>query len=379
MLSINTVKKGIYYQMKKTENFISIISKSLKESLGVPDNIYETSEDIFENLISQLSWSKKSDLVGENGETITISLPLHIADFILPPINFNIKIHESSNFSELELIKMFVSSESEKTNDSSFRLKRIPQKTLEIYSEFIAPLNFELPEFLSFLKEEKNQLVENLSHELKHAYDNFKKEFTSPTERAKYAAYTRTNFGILPIDIFLHDLYFVTASENLVRPTEIVSAIKANKISQKDFIEFLKNHTTYKTLKRISNFNLEDFKKKLKNHIPEIDNFLGKIYSDSEKMSENDKIEEVLRLIYVNLLNWKSESLKEILTTDFLEEILGFSGEKNEIFSKFINRISRFRNYKEFFEYETKNFHYIAEKMIKKIAKVYALTEKSKK
>lgn len=360
------------------ENLKKIIRKIVNEALGVPDNIYETAISVYDDLVSQLSWSTKDSVDSEDGEEFHIKLPLRIADYVLPTIRFQVSVKEHPKAKDFENLHMAISSESEKPDDDNLKMRIVKSDPIKIKSLFVAPEDFEMSDFLEYLKREKNEIVENLSHELKHAYDHYKKEFESPIQRAEYNAYAGRSFGIPSVDLFFHDLYFVTASENLVRPTEVVSAIKNNNISQKNFIDFLKNNTTYITLKRIKNFNLEQFREKLKNDMKHINRLLKHLGNDVATMSDDEKIDEILRLIYVNLGNWKGESLKDILTSNFFEELIGFQGEKNKMFNRFVNKVSKFKDYKEFFDYETKNFHFIADKMIKKIAKVYDMTGKSK-
>jgi hypothetical protein len=62
---------------------------------------------------------------------------------------------------------------------------------------------------------------------------------------------------------------------------------------------------------------------------------------------------------------------------DFIQSILGFKGEKEKVFNKFVNRVRRFNNYEDFFNFEEKNFKFVANKMLRKIAKLYAIIEKS--
>ena len=65
-----------------------------------------------------------------------------------------------------------------------------------------------------------------------------------------------------------------------------------------------------------------------------------------------------------------------MIKTNFLEELLGFQDEKKKVFDKFVSRVSRFENPKDFVKYYEKFFNYIGDKMIRKISKLYAITQK---
>ena len=69
---------------------------------------------------------------------------------------------------------------------------------------------------------EKNKAgsVSSLAHELKHAYDNFKKPTEKVVDRSNYSGFQRSRSGVRPMDQFMFKLYFINQIENLVRPTE---------------------------------------------------------------------------------------------------------------------------------------------------------------
>lgn len=358
-------------------NLRETISKVINEELGVPHNIYETSVEVYDNIMSQLkTYAKEKDYKdGELGIKLKIKKGLRISDYVLPKINFKIIVH-SRNVDDFEIVSMNVESETERPKgDNLTRMKRVDADEIILKCVLVGPENFDIKELIHFFEQNKSETIVSLSHELKHVYDHHKGEWESVPYRATYAAVSGKSFGIECVDFFFHDLYFVLASENLVRPTEIATAIIVNQISQKDFLDFLKDNTTYLNLKRISNFSLEGLKDCLRKDIKSIDKFLNHMGFDGGNTDE-EKVDEILRLMYVNLLNWKGDAFKDILTTDFFEEVMGFRGAKKRIFDGFLASISRFeKNPEDFFRYEEKNFKYVANQMIKKISKLYAITK----
>ena len=358
-------------------NLRETISKVIKESLGVPDNIYEISVEVYDEILNQLD-KQTRNIKYDDGEVklyFLIEKGLRISDFLLPRIIIEFKIHVDKDYNEFELISMNVQSETERpTEDNPTKMKKTEVEDLIMSSTFVGPEIFVPEEFKKFFISNKSEFISSVSHELKHSYDHTKGEYESVEYRAGYNAIAGKKFNIKCVDLFFHDLYFVMASENLVRPTEIASAIKENKISQKDFLKFLNNNTTYVNLKRISQFTLEGFKDCLRKEMKSVDKFFYHV-GGGEGLSEEEKVDKIIELVYINLVNWKIEAFKEILTSAFIEEILGFRGQKKKTLDNFVRKTIRFeKNPEDFFRYEEKNFRYIADKMIRKISKLHSIT-----
>jgi|694.fasta_scaffold32821_3 hypothetical protein len=356
--------------MRKNTNRI----KPIQEALGVPQNIYETAVQLYDKLLKATKkLNKKSDF--ENyGARLVFRGQFEISDFPFSTIKFLLGVEEIKKITEPEIMSMTMRSESKKTG---YSLQTIKSKSLDMMAIIVVPKNYDYSKLTEFFLKNKKDIVESLSHELKHAYDHFKKPFDSVSERGNYQGIVGKQFGIPSIDTFLHDIYYTSAIENLVRPTEVYSAIRNNEISQKDFLNFLRNNDTYLNLKRISQFDLSQLKTKLKSEMKQIDRFLKSVDVDIENMSDLKKINSVLKLTWLNVTNWQNESLKEVMATDFFEQLLGFEGEKEKFFRKLTSRNENFKNFAEFFSSYQKYFHFISNQMIRKIAKLYAFTNKS--
>lgn len=359
--------------MNKKHQVKGLIRNVIREALGVPENIYETANEVFQKFSNSLKKIDSKEPIEPGLYNFNVKGTFRISDFTFSTVKINVKIEENEKFNQPELISMAVTSESKKTKD--FKLKLLKYKTINLNIFIIVPENYDNNELYQFLQDNKKEFIVSFTHELKHAYDHYKKIFDNPKQRALYNAVSGRGFGIEPIDLFFHDIYFTLATENLVRPSEVVAAIKNNEISQKDFLDFLKSNDTYKNLKRISNFTFEKLKEELKNHMERIDELLYHMNFPVSESTEDEKINEVLRLIMVNVGNWSIESFKDIITTSMVEEIFGFSGEKEKIFRRFYERQRRFKNPEEFFGFYEKQFHYVADNMLRKIAKLYAITQ----
>lgn len=347
----------------------------LSEALGVPDNLYETALEVYEKIFPKIQNFDISDLDDEDTYTIGFQGNFRIADFDFSKVFIKFHMIHNPNVEKPEILSMSVENESKKTRD--FRLKNVKKKTANLNITVILPDDYNYKDLTDFLRKEKKEVIESLTHELKHFYDAYKKIYDNTFERALYAGVSGKQFGIWPIDRFLHDIYYTTINESLVRPSEVAAAIRNNEISQKDFLKFLQDNDTYKNLRRISNFTYEGLREEVANEMERVNLLLKHLNYKTKKMSDEEKIDEIMRLVMVNVGNWSTAAFKDILTTSFFEEIVGFQGEKERIFKRFMNRNRRFEDPKDFFKYYEKLFKFVGENMIKKIAKLFAMTKKS--
>lgn len=347
----------------------------LNEALGVPQNIVETAKNVYSRI---LNWTRRidvDDLTSGQGATADLRVNFNISDYHFSTLRVKLGVDEHPNVVEPEIISMAVRTQSKKTED--FKLENIKSKTVDLVIVMVVPEGFDYNDIPKFMEENKNEIITSLSHELKHVYDNFKQKFQNPQERAIYQASTNFGFNFEPLDRFLHDMYFTSANENLVRPSEISAAIQTGEISQKDFINFLRSNDTYRNLRRIADFSVENFKKEILKDQKGLNKLLKKVKLKPKEMTDEEKVEAAIKVLYSTTVNARIENYQNILTSHFLETLLGFQGEKRKVFEKFANRNARFQNDPEGFirAYE-KYFKFIGEKMIKKISKLYDITRK---
>jgi hypothetical protein len=351
-----------------------IIRKVLREALGVPNNIYDVSKSVYQRILSWVENLDESDFKDGEGANKLFRVNLRIADYHFSSLKVKLGVEEHKKVKEPEIMSMIFRSESQKTED--LKLEPIKKKTVDLIIIMVVPLGYDYDELQEFFVSNQNDIVESISHELKHAYDHFKKLYDSPQEKAEYQATIQLGFGFEPLDRFVHDIYFSSANENLVRPTEVASAIQNNKISQKGFIDFLKSNDIYRNLKRISSFNLENFKQDILRDEKKLKKVLKAVKMKPNKMSDEEKIDAVFKILYATISNARISNFQEILTHNFFEQLMGFEGEKQKVFERFIKRNQRFENPEDFVKYYEKYFHYIGDRMLRKIAKLYAITGK---
>ena len=363
--------------LKESELRLSI-RQVLLERLGVPEGILETAEKLYDDIIRELDQNTFDE--NEKEYEFDFNVNYKISDLDIDSVKVYFEINKWNNTSKKDYVILGFATPFESVADSDNEKLKIISTFDEfiIKFKFLVPQDWQFEELVNLIKKDKLDILNSLSHELMHAYDSHKSGYDDASERANYQAAQSVSFGIEPIDKFLHLLYFTHAAENVVRPTEIAMAIKSGKVSQKNFLNFLKDNTTYKMLDEARNFSYEKLRKELKDFIPNIDK-IGKKMNHNMGSNDEEKIDEILRIVYVNLINNKAQSYVDLMTSNIIEKMLGLQGKKGEYFQKFLKKIQKFNNTKDFFVNEEKLFKFVANNMIKKISKLYDMTKSDNK
>lgn len=354
-----------------TENKIVIPNhKMITEELGVPKGIVEVAENLCEEIIDAMS----SFTEREDKYPIELFVDYNISDLNIKKVNIEISMVKSDQMTDddFEIIQYSV----------LLRTRRTGKEKMDIVTDLTSPTivirigtskNYKLSNLVEFIKSKKNDLISSITHELMHIYESFKYPYSNARKKAEYKAYQNIFFGIKPIDDFLYLLYFVHSIENVVRPSELSADIKLNKVSQKNFLEFLENYETYKNLNMARRFSYDGLKKELKNYIPQIDD-LGEHIGESFGETDEEKIDEVLRLLWVNITNEKGEKYMEMMSTNSLSQIFGLPSQNSKVTKKYIRKLVKYNNAIDFFTDMEKNLKFVSDKMIRKISKLYAMT-----
>ena len=357
-----------------------IIKNTLNEALGVPEGILESAERLYLMCFNRIVKITDPILNGSKKEeyNFTINSNFKISDYTFTEISLSIDFVEVDQVDLVELYSMAFGHQS-KFNDRSLKLVTIVSPNeVKISIKFALTETAKISDVIELCKRSKDIMTASLAHELKHAYDHYKKPTESIPKMSRYHGVQQTGVPIKPISVFLHYLYFVHGIENLVRPTEFSSLMKSSKISKKDFYNFLTNSEMYTMMRDINNFTYEKLKSELKNYIPQIDGVLNRFTNETFDTDE-EKIDEILRIVYVNLVNNTLNTTKSIMSNNFFEGLMGFQGKKNEVFRKIVNYVMRFENNeKKFYLYEEKKFKHISGIMMKKLSKLYSMAQDEK-
>ena len=371
-----------------TENQLKLIS----EALGVPDSILEAAEVVFDIVTNDIkSINEKEDTYEFSGE-----LDFELGGkkkIVIDGYELTVDVEELDGYNGEVVITSMGMAQSF-TFDKEVMMKRIePSTTAEIKISFGVSENWEPHQLYEALMRNKTTQLSAIAHELKHKYDKQAKELDLVGRDAEYVATQRmSTFGIPIIDHkFFRYMYYTSIAENLVRPTEIASKLKSENITKSQFKEFLENSSVYKELIEVKNFTFDTLIEGMKAKMNRVDALLEHIGADPENMSENEKIDEVLRLVYVNLVNIRMDLFIDMISDkgdelrNFLRQISGNvpsyledddKEKMDKLKDKFLNYLIKFENNPtEFFKAECEKFNYVATKMLKKISKLYAMAK----
>jgi hypothetical protein len=355
-----------------------IIKKVLREAVGVPEGVVETAELIYGQLMNEL---KSLSSINEGDEKIHFRLngDYQISDYKFKKVDLTLEIIRTDQVDKGTLVGMSFNFKSRLDNTTFKVIHQPTKKKIKLSISIAIPENGDLNSIIQELEDKKDMSISSFSHELMHSYDKFKNPISSPSQRADYDAYKNIRFGIEPIDDFLYNLYFTHSIENVVRPSEIAADLKSGNINKEGFLEFLKNNRVYKKLREINSFTYEGLKKELLNHVDIIRERLEQSGINDVPEDNEELVNTVLDLLRINIVNGKGTVLKQDLTTNFFEEMMGFSGKKEEVFRNYVKRIQKYDNTDDFFRNEEKMFKRTSYDLIKKIHKLYAILDKYKK
>ena len=239
---------------------------------------------------------------------------------------------------------------------------------------------------LDTMEKNKSNSVSSLGHELKHAYDNFKKPTEKVVDRSNYSGFQRSRSGVRPMDQFMFNMYFINQIENLVRPTEsYIEMVSDGVVTKEQFLKFLLNSKTYKTLVQIRDSSFDTLVEDLKGYETEIDDYLNNTVDnyDSSSLDIDDKVKYFLKVFAFSTARKVHEVRKQLLTpvTNLFQMLFG--GNDNPEADKFLDStlgdlVKMMDNPNKFYYTSIENMKKIAIKMMKKLSKLYSLINKDK-
>lgn len=351
-----------------------IIRQYLEEAVGVPENLHQTAESVYKKIVNYIGKISKEDFKNQKEFTTSLRGNFRIADYEFSTIKLNVRFERDRFDSKPYVSSMAILAVTKRNEDFSYEL--VKNKTLNMNMIISIPSRVrKFSDILDSFEIRKNDFITQLNHELKHSYDNFKMKYLSPQKRSIYDTIVKYRSGIHSIDNFLFEIYYTDSIENLVRSSEIASQIRSNKISKKEFLEFLTDTETYRSLKSLKDFTFEDFIDKLEEDMYQIEDFLDKNNINVKKLSKEEKIKAVLEIIYSQITFIMIQTFISRLGISVLDFINGLEGQKDKMIKSFSKKVTKFKNAEDFFKYYIKQFNYVGDQMIRKIAKVYSLAK----
>ena len=351
----------------------------LHERLGVPENIVQSAERYYNDLIEEVGDNiRQSDRKEDYYFFIQPSKPYQIGDEQIKSVKTNFIVEpkdvDSVDYKQLS-VKSYVEPAVGKTN-SVKNISTLSSPNITLYME--VPRDYIPYDVVHYLVINKAELVASLSHEFKHIYDEHKKQYEKMSDRSSYvSSRAMMDFDIPIFEILGFYIYYTHLIEALVRPTETLAYLKQNKISKKNFINFLKKIVTYDNLKKINEFSMEEFREVLKNnYMNEIDNYLKRNTSNfRENLSDNKKIDLILTKWYQDLVIKDIEQYAHLITMNEFG-LFSLPENKQKAFQRHIKKLTKFAdNPLEYFSYIEKYLHKVSGESLKKIYRLYDLLD----
>ena len=347
------------------------------EALGVPENIIPSARLFYDDLMISI----KNELENSEGEqdfSVVPSQDLKIGEYDVEEISVKITVIETDEVQEPEFISMGVGSTTKKGEKYPYKGKIITDITNpEFNMTIVVPEQWNVDEVLSYVKNNRAEIVSSISHEFKHLFDDQKRKWEIFKDRSRYhSGRDIIRFDIPKLDKFGYLIYFTHMIESLVRPTEMLAMLEENKISKRGFINFLKNNRVYKLLKESNEFSVEDLRSTMmEKHMDRVNEILDTLMIQGrEQMSDQEKVDEVLNIFYINLVNTDLGVFRQLITSNFLENLFGFDENKQKVYDKHANYLRRFeKNPIDYFRFEERYMKMLSENIIKKIHKLYSL------
>ena len=351
----------------------------VNEKLGVPEGNIEGAENIYDDILYYLK-RKGNDIIDKSdtyeiekvgGNFIKISsTSVKIGDIEFKDIK--LLIEPLFNDDQFELAGMAVAIDHSDVKLTHFTYEKDNISNLYFilrYAVIEGKTTYE--DIINHFNQNKTKVIGSLAHELKHIYDKFmigKKMFG---EVSSYTTFSTKRFGIDAIDRFIYLLYLTTKTESLVRSSEIAAQIKDLDVSKDEFNEFLKGTTLYDNIKMARDFSFEEMKKELYNDIDTIKFRLEQ--NNLDYPDNNDELVDfMLELTWRNIVGGTAETLVGLMNLDNpIRKLLGLiKKEEEDYFNKYFNK-PHFKNKEKYFEYCEKMINFEANKVLKKISKLY--------
>jgi hypothetical protein len=360
----------------------------LTEKLGVPENILEIAQKTYDYIILDLS---KSTIDIE--DVISYNIPVNdvISDMKISNIDININIKTISfdmirderkkekKIGDIILSSMNISSRVN-TNSKPGKITTNHNSTASLNVNLVSiELVVTSDSLLDFMKKGKDNFIASFAHELMHKYHHYKHPTENAIEFFKYDSYSKINLNIKAISDFTHYLYFTHTIENVVRPTEVASKIKSGNISNDKFQEFLNNESVYTMLKTIKNYRIEDLRNGIAKEMDVVNHIIENSLDGQEFNSDEAKIDKMLELIYISIVNKSMRSFKDFLSSSPLDSFFGMSDDKQIVFDKVFSDVTKYQNnINKFYTDTEKMFTFVGDKYLKKISKLYDMTSPTK-
>ena len=362
----------------------------LIEALGVPDNLPKTAREIYLAIMRNISPSY--DFQKLNGLNIVIDGNYRIGDYIFDKFNFNLDIERSNEFNLLSMgsgteLKMNkdiksdvgkIGNERNRYFQTGTDLRKNNPYGFDLSVTFSGPYQLRGEHILKYFIIERNKVIKIIGHELMHLYDFYKNKRKDLGKQVKgILSQQELRINIHAFNKFKQILYFVNANENIVRMSEIGTSIVDGDITKKDFENLLSKDDTVQILRNIKNYSFSEFRNDLlKDKITIIkflhaENFIPYDFAVYLASNDNEFLEIAMDLFRKIIIDGEMDIFNSLLNSSNYTD-----DEKEEVMARYKREtFKKAKNSQEYFEKTIKSFNFEAEKVLRKIFKLYAMTK----
>jgi len=352
----------------------------LQERLGVPESIVYSAERYFKDLIQQVRYNiRKSSREEQYYFLITPAVPYKVGDEQIKTVKTTFAVTPKSNVEKIDYVQIATKSFLEpmdKAPGLGKTYSNIQSPAIKI--DLVVPNDYVPSDIVNYLINNEPELVASLSHEFKHIYDEHKKSFEKLSQRSEYtSSRDMMDFDIDAFEYLGYFIYYTHLIEALVRPTETLAYLKQNKITKKNFVDFLKNIITFQTLKVINDFSVDKFKRDIKiNSMDQIENYLRKTKPTlNPNLSDDAKIDLALVDWYEKFVTEDIRKYSNLIANN-QSELLSLPENKRKALQRHVNKLTRFAdNPLAYFSYIEKYLQKVSGEALKKIYRLYDLLD----
>lgn len=370
----------------------------LNEALGVPENMLPIATQVYNEIEKEMNSMsqriKNTPLSLRDEMSIKLLGDFKIGNTSFSEINFKLQINPDQSVTSLQPGGAAFSFEAGLDPKSGYkRLVTKKTNTVNLRLDLLGPADdldlISWQEVIDYITiQGKREVISNLAHELKHAFDKSAsgEKGDKILGRLKYSV-SMDSIGMPPLDNFHFLYYYTNFVENLVRPTEFASELEAGNVTKKDFLSTFQKSDIYRTIQAAKNVSYEGLLDSIVSE-PRAINAIKSVLDRSNISYVFWSDKKIAEFFLENEYRRFNHKLKQLylryLVQDESQSNLSFYGMfginpddlkdgKKEAFIEMSKEIERFGDdFRAFYENEAKEIRRNAEKVYRKLAKLYA-------
>lgn len=384
------------------------------EALGVPEGLTDAANNLYKMIFDQFKNRKSMEINYDEGDPDTYRFTTNEIKFNFSlDTDFNIKdLHIPKIDVEVELTEVDIPDDGSRTSEISgagftpdvsidkqkFILKYNPENcaiSLVFRFPFFNSIELNAPnddsmkdfwseKIVDAMDEHKFEINASLGHELMHFYDLAHiKGGVKFTTSAEYQTVSNLRFGIDAVDQFFHYLYFLCATEAIVKASEVASGMKAMDITQLEFKDFLLDSRLFKKLQDSRDWTVAKFDQKILDDIDHVRQRLKESDLDVSDKTDEEVLDLLKNLVVKNLLSGMLRRLVSTLNSGVnpFAALLGITDPsepsedvKQEYFENFRKQLQKDSDdVDKYFASKEKFFKFESQKLIKKLSGLFAM------